>query len=1828
MRFENGSTLSLSMSAATKAFLRSHIVYRWLVQRNEQYLVSPANLAHNRSLEAFRGAHNFFIPRLPVDGDYRVSLFRACVYKHAVQAENTFYLIEHPHMQNATIREFADLEPDILILTATVIERDSVLSAMRPLKDFSDIIKIAHGPDTFYLGRMGCHSVVHTMCGMGTIGRDGSSLTVSDAIRIWNPRAIIAVGIAFGIDPNKQEIGDVLVSKTVSAYEPQRVQDDLIISRGVIAESGLHLFNRFINVEGWEFQRPDGSLVKLRAGQLLSGDKLVDSSKFKRQLLVQYPEAIGGEMEGAGLYAAAERAKVEWIIVKGICDWADGSKDKQHQRLAAAAAVSLVEHVLKDENAIADLRRPRQAAISDSAQLTRTTASPALFQLPSPVKDFVGREAETAMLLKVLQPSQRSTVASINGLPGVGKSELAILVANQLRSSYPDAQLFIRMCGIDDSPRAPQDVLASCIRALTGRDVESTTGLDQLINQYRSCLAQKRAIIVLDNVVDAAQANPLLPPIGSALLITSRNSLSLSPLTRLFLDELRPQEAKDLFCSIVPLAPSDVVEEISALCGYLPLALRAAATLLGVRIDLDPNKFLEMLKRERTRLEQLSSEEANVLSVNASFNLSYQNLSSELAHVLRQLTVFVEWFDAEAEEFICTDPDHQALSGLVKRSLIGFDELTKRYYLHDLFRLFARNQISEGESWDHEQRHAIYYGELLKRANSLSLQGGSFWQQGLDLFDRDRGNITAAFAWARDHAHENEQAAALCLRYPNDGRYILDLRQNLGDRISSLKNALVIGAKTDRHQLAAMKNSLGWALARLKNVEEAVPTLEQALALARELGDRQEEGLALDTLGWCYAEIDELNRAVTYHNEALAIAKDTENLRLQCRALNNLGWAHVGLGDITRGIAFHQEALAIARELGDSYEEGVITRYLARATAEQKEIQQAIDLYETGLMIFRDIGSKRDQWSILDSLGDIYKDQGEILRAIEYYEHGLEVARQDNDLAAQSTALNNLGRAYYAQSDYQRALDFHSQDLELCRKLDNRRREATVFENLGDCYWKIEDYPRALEHYLKRLRLQRQLNNQEEEHRALLDLGNLSLYFKEVDRALDYYAEALGLARELEDETGQAWSLYNFGRAHARLRQVAADFYERSLVIFRAANDLAGQVQALLRLGELFLNAQQFDRPIEPLQTVLTLASENPDKVDVAYEIKALVYLGSAYCQQENLTKGIPRFHDALKKIEQSGNREMKSLALTYLGFFHRSSKPDLAISYVEKSLNEAIEYGDKLEEYRAQVLLGNLVQDTDPTRALSYLEPVLAAGEEAKPILSGPKVNFPLWQAKLLMQIATLQHKSGNSSSSLANIERATPIFQEFNERQKQGELLRLAGSCYSELRNEERAVECFEQAIPIFRETNNPAYEVECHLRVSYAYSKLDDVSKVKRSCETALALLETVDNRKLELLTLLLLGGANNKSGNLEEAEGCFEKALLLSRHLERTNDPFTSEPLALIEMGSSYLAIGQAKRSIEISKKALALARKRANKYLEGGALYNLGRAYIHLDQRRRAIEFYRKAVAAFAESKKVREQCNVLLKLGDALRGINEITSSLDSYREILELARGAGDRYWERTALAAIGNAYRANGELDQAIEFHEKALQLAVQVSDRLGEGDTLLMLGKDFNELSEHERAIDLQEKALLIFNELRSRSDEAQCLHILGDSYREIGQFARAIRLHEEALSRVREYSDKDSEVWLLGSLAEDRLKAGNLKESEEISGIQLELSQELGDQCRQANAEFCLAQITYANGDKSSALKLARGALKIMQRIESTDAQKILEKINEWREKLWV
>lgn len=227
-----------------------------------------------------------------------------------------------------------------LIVTANANETNALLND--PAFTYKDNQRsgIPHDVSFYNVGKYGYYNVVHfELNTQGAIGADAAQLSIATAIDAFQPKAVILVGIAFGKDfsddkNRKQNIGDVLISKTVADYESGKVKNTKIESDGVIAESGIELFSVFKNYSRKWKHMINGNSAKCECGLILSGDNVVDDRDFKKSLIERFPRAIGGEMEGRGAYSACRnRGLSEWIIIKAICDWADGTKSKNKKKI-------------------------------------------------------------------------------------------------------------------------------------------------------------------------------------------------------------------------------------------------------------------------------------------------------------------------------------------------------------------------------------------------------------------------------------------------------------------------------------------------------------------------------------------------------------------------------------------------------------------------------------------------------------------------------------------------------------------------------------------------------------------------------------------------------------------------------------------------------------------------------------------------------------------------------------------------------------------------------------------------------------------------------------------------------------------------------------------------------------------------------------------------------------------------------------------------------------------------------------------------------------------------------------------------------------------------------------------------------------------------------------------------------------------------------------------------------------------------------------------------------------------------------------------------------
>lgn len=327
----------------------------------------------------------------------------------------------------------------------------------------------------------------------------------------------------------------------------------------------------------------------------------------------------------------------------------------------------------------------------------------AIYQLPAPVADFVGREGEIAVVLKAVQAGKP---IGIFGLGGFGKTELARVVASRLAGNFPDAQLLISLQGGLKEPRRAEDALLNCLVALRALPPErNILNIRELQQLYLGALKGKRALVLLDDAANLKQVGPLLPPAGCALIITARSPIAVPGLERVLLDSLPQQEALQLFESIAKDIDRDIANQICSLCGFLPLAVRACATRLAYTPDLDPREYATRLEEENNRLTLIANPDIGG-NIEAVLDSSYQLLNHVESTIFKRLAVFQGSWDSAAEEHICEDHSHQALTHLVKLSLVTFDKNQARYRFHDLVRLYASKKLDSSELDGQGQRTA------------------------------------------------------------------------------------------------------------------------------------------------------------------------------------------------------------------------------------------------------------------------------------------------------------------------------------------------------------------------------------------------------------------------------------------------------------------------------------------------------------------------------------------------------------------------------------------------------------------------------------------------------------------------------------------------------------------------------------------------------------------------------------------------------------------------------------------------------------------------------------------------------------------------------------------------------------------------------------------------------------------------------------------------------------------------------------------------------------------------------------------------------------------
>ncbi|MFJ9677148.1 BTAD domain-containing putative transcriptional regulator [Streptomyces sp. NPDC101194] len=677
-------------------------------------------------------------------------------------------------------------------------------------------------------------------------------------------------------------------------------------------------------------------------------------------------------------------------------------------------------------------------------------------QLPATVPDFTGRVPYMEELGEVLASAngQVMAVSALSGIAGVGKTTLAVHVAHRARREFPDGQLYVDLQGQRATGAEPETVLGSFLRALGTPDAAIPDSLEDRAALYRSVLDGRRVLVLLDNAREAAQVRPLLPGTeGCAALITSRGHLGDLAGARLVdVDVLSPEEALHLFTRIVGRERVDgeraAALDVVAACGFLPLAIRIAATRLAVRRTWTVSVLAAKLADERRRLDELQSGD---LAVEAAFELVYGQLEGAQARAFRLLGLTdgpdISLSAAASMLDLPVEDTEELLETLVDTSLVE-SAAPGRYRYHDLLRLYARACAERDEELPGERAAApsrlldfylataagVYALErpgdrLIEHLEPTAGDGLCFTNrsEALDwLFGEARALLSAAhqavdtgelrkaadlLLVVRDLAESGSEfmryesvvtallgAAAATGDERTEGRtraalaHLHFLAGRFREADHEAREAVRLGGSTgDSWTMSDALNSRGVIALYQNRHEDGETHLSRAIECFRALGDRPGEAAVLCNLSRTYLATGRTASAIALARQGIEIYDAMGSSVRGANGRYALALALTRSGELDSASDCLHEALDIFREGRQKLWEGMTLFRLAEVDLAAQRPAQAAANAETALIALGGIGGEWRRAHVLTVLGHALSALGQTGRALASWNEALDV---------------------------------------------------------------------------------------------------------------------------------------------------------------------------------------------------------------------------------------------------------------------------------------------------------------------------------------------------------------------------------------------------------------------------------------------------------------------------------------------------------------------------------------------------------------------------------------------------------------------------------------------------------------------------------------------------------------------------------------------------------------------------------------------------------------------------------------------------------------------
>ncbi|MGX7673340.1 tetratricopeptide repeat protein [Plantactinospora sp. DSM 117369] len=649
-------------------------------------------------------------------------------------------------------------------------------------------------------------------------------------------------------------------------------------------------------------------------------------------------------------------------------------------------------------------------------------------QLPPDVYGFAGRSNELDQLDTILDAAAEQptavVISALSGTAGVGKTALAVHWAHRVADRFGDGQLYVNLRGFDPggSVMNPAEAVRGFLDAFAVPPQQIPAGLDAQIGLYRSLLAGRRVLVVLDNVRDADQVRPLLPGApGCLVVVTSRNQLSglvaAEGARPIALDLLSVDEARQLLTRRLGAARVAVelpaVDEIIARCARLPLAL----AIVAARAAIDPRLPLATLAGElrdaRGSLDAFAGADA-AIDARSVFSWSYRALSPGAARLFRLLGVHPgpDIGLPAAASLGGSPPAHVGplLAELTRAHLVA-KQAPGRFAFHDLLRAYAAELAHALD--DEDDRNAAVHRVLDHYLHTA--------HRAARLLDPHRDLITLADVHPGTTAEELVDEAGATAWFNAEHAVLLEVvrlaaQAGFGthtwqltwtltdffdrgghwqDQITAHTAALAAARRlANRTGQAYAHRGLARAYARQGREDDAYTHYREALALFRELGDHTGQAYTHRGLAWVYEQKGRCGEALRHAQRALDLYRTAGHRGGQARALNSVGWFHTLLGDHQQALTHCQQAIVLHQEIGDRPGEADTWDSLGYAHHQLGDHHQAAACYQHALDLIRSFGDRYSEAAVLNHLGDTRRAAGDIDESRRIWQRTLDILDQ------------------------------------------------------------------------------------------------------------------------------------------------------------------------------------------------------------------------------------------------------------------------------------------------------------------------------------------------------------------------------------------------------------------------------------------------------------------------------------------------------------------------------------------------------------------------------------------------------------------------------------------------------------------------------------------------------------------------------------------------------------------------------------------------------------------------------------------------------------------